>query len=67
MDIGTSQITEIIASSTTSYLGVFSPVFLLIGGLLLAVIIVFWLIAIVSGRPVNFSGVFGDDDDDEKK
>jgi hypothetical protein len=63
MDIGTSEITAVIASSTTSYLGVFSPVFLLIGGLLLAVIIVIFLISLISGRPANFSGVFGDDEE----
>lgn len=63
MDIGTTEITAVIANSTTDYLATFSPVFLLIGGLLLAVIITFWLIAIISGKPVNLSGIFGDNDD----
>lgn len=36
MDIGASQIVATVASSSTSYLDVYSPIFLLIAGLVLA-------------------------------
>lgn len=50
MDIGISNIVPIIASSTTDYLVIFSPVFLLIGGLLLALGVMFFLINVITGR-----------------
>jgi len=37
MDIGASQITSVIVASTTDYLGEYSPIFLLIAGLVLAI------------------------------
>jgi hypothetical protein len=36
MDIGAAQITNVIVASTTSYMGAYSSIFLLIGGLVLA-------------------------------
>lgn len=36
LDIGVTEIVTIIASSTTSYFSVYSPLFLLIGGIVLA-------------------------------
>jgi len=40
MDIGGSQIVTTIASSTTNYFEVYSPIFLLIGGLVLALAVI---------------------------
>lgn len=40
MDIGIAQITSEIASSTTSYLVVYSPLFILMGGLILAFVVI---------------------------
>ena len=40
MDIGIQQITTQIASSTTGYLVTFSPIFLLVGGLILAIVVI---------------------------
>ena len=59
MDIGTTEITNIIIASTTDYLVTFSPVFLLMGGLLLAFVVIAFLISSITGRKVNF---FDDDD-----
>lgn len=36
MDIGADQITSVIVASTTSYIGAYSSIFLLIGGIVLA-------------------------------
>ncbi len=36
MDIGADQITSVIVASTTSYISAYSSIFLLIGGLVLA-------------------------------
>jgi len=36
MNIGASEITNVIVASTTDYIGEYSPVFLLIGGVVLA-------------------------------
>lgn len=46
MDIGTEQIVATIASSTTGYLVTFSPLFLFIGGLVLAVVVIYMLLSI---------------------
>lgn len=45
MDLGLSEVPAIIASSTTGYLIQFSPIFVLIGGLVLAVGVVGILIS----------------------
>jgi predicted membrane channel-forming protein YqfA (hemolysin III family) len=47
MDIGGSQIVTTIASSTTNYFEVYAPVFLLVGGIVLAVGVVGLLIDMV--------------------
>lgn len=44
MDIGIQQITDVIIASTTSYLVTFSPLFLFIGGLVLAITVIFALL-----------------------
>jgi hypothetical protein len=36
MDIGASQITNVIVASTTDYISTYSSIFLLVGGLVLA-------------------------------
>lgn len=59
MDIGSSQIVAVIASSTTSNFAVYSPVFLLIGGLLLAFVVMAALVQILRGQPVG--NIFADD------
>jgi len=43
-----------IASSTTDYLGQFSPVFLLMGGILLAVGVLYFLIGVITGNTGYF-------------
>jgi len=40
MDIGASQITSVIVASTTDYIAAYSPVFLLIAGLVLALAVI---------------------------
>lgn len=40
MDIGAAQIVTTIASSTTSYFDVYSPIFLVVGGLVLAIAVI---------------------------
>lgn len=47
MDIGGSQIVSTIASSTSNYFEVYSPIFLLIGGLVLAMVVIGALIDMV--------------------
>ena len=46
MDIGGSQIVTTIASSTTNYLELYSPIFLLIAGLILAFVVIEYLISL---------------------
>jgi len=53
MDLGISTVPAIVASSTTSYLVQFSPVFVLIGGIVLAFVVISYLISILTGRDVN--------------
>lgn len=60
MDIGISSIVTVIVDSTTDYLAVYSPIFLLIGGIILAIGVVSVLISLFSKKKVD---VFGDDDD----
>lgn len=50
-----------IASSTSSYLVQFAPVFLLMGGLLIAVGVLFFLVGMITG---NKSGIFDDHSND---
>lgn len=50
MDIGGTQIVTTIASSTTNYFEVYSPIFLLIGGLVLAIGIIGALIDMASAK-----------------
>lgn len=59
MDIGASQIVLQIASGTTQYLSVYSPIFLLIGGIVLAIGIIASLISILTRKKVD---VFEDED-----
>jgi uncharacterized membrane protein YccC len=40
MDIGASQITSVIVASTTDYISTYSSIFLLIGGIVLALAVV---------------------------
>lgn len=50
MDIGIQNIVDIIVASTTDYLVVFSPVFLLMGGIVLAMVVIFALIGFIPGK-----------------
>lgn len=59
MDIGSANIVTQIASGTTQYLAVYSPIFLLIGGLVLGIGIIATLISILTKKPVD---IFNDDD-----
>lgn len=64
MDIGASGIVGWIASSTNGALVTYDPVFLLVGGLVLAVIVITLIISIIhSARHggVASSSLFGDD------
>lgn len=54
MDIGASQIAWQIASGTTEYLVIYSPVILLVAGLTLALGVIGWLIATASGRRFDY-------------
>lgn len=47
MDIGGTQIVSTIASSTSNYFEVYSPIFLLIGGLVLAMVVIGSLIDMI--------------------
>lgn len=60
MDIGISEIVPVIASGTTQYLATYSPLFLLVGGIILAIGIVAVLISFLTRRKVD---VFDTDDD----
>jgi F0F1-type ATP synthase assembly protein I len=57
MDIGISSIVPIIIGSTTDYISTYSPVFLLISGIVLA-------LAVIGGIIDKF---FGSRDDDKKE
>lgn len=50
MDIGGSQIVTTIASSTTNYFEVYAPIFLLVGGIVLAIGVVGALIDMVTNK-----------------
>jgi len=64
MDIGIQQITNIIIASTTDYMVTFSPIFLLMGGLVLAFVIVFSLLGFFpNARKNDFSDNRDNDDD----
>jgi hypothetical protein len=59
MDIGATELVSQVTSGATQYLSVYSPVFLLIGGIILAIGIVGVLISFVSGKKMD---VFDEDD-----
>jgi len=40
MDIGANQILDVIVASTTDYIATYSPIFLLIGGIVLALAVI---------------------------
>lgn len=61
MDVGAAGIVSTVASSSTSYLAVYSPIFLLIGGLMLALGVVAILIGIFGGNADGISGLDIDD------
>jgi len=50
MDIGGSQIVTTIASSTTNYFEVYAPIFLLVGGIVLAIGVIGALIDMVTNK-----------------
>jgi len=50
MDIGGTQIVATIASSTSDYFVIYSPIFLLIGGIVLAIGIIGVLVEMVSTK-----------------
>jgi len=50
MDLGIEPITGIVASGTTDYLVQFKGIFLLVGGIVLAFVILTMLVAIVRGE-----------------
>lgn len=53
MDIGISNIVPIIAQSTTDYLASFSPLFLFIGGLILAFVVISAILGFLPGTKNN--------------
>lgn len=59
MDIGVSNIVIEIASGTTHYLEVYSPIFLLMGGIVLAIGIIASLISFLTRKKID---VFDGDD-----
>lgn len=60
MDLDFDTVVSIISSSTTSYVSEFSPVFLLIGGILLAFGVMAMLVSMLTGR--DYSSVAPDFD-----
>lgn len=67
MDIGIQNIVDQIASSTTGYLVTFSPVFLLMGGLILAFGVMSVLLGFIGKNDNNVAyNPFDDDDDDDR-
>lgn len=63
MDLPFGTVVNVIAGSTTGYMSTFAPVFLLIGGILLAFIAMAILISIITGTPIN---PFAENDDDDR-
>jgi len=63
MDVGATQIVGVIASSTSSYFEVFSPIFLLMGGIVFAFLIIEYLINTVSGNKKEFLQDYAQDPD----
>ena len=61
MDIGAQGIVNTIASSSTQYLASYSPIFLLIGGLVLAFGVVSVLIGFFGGSIADIDGMDLDD------
>jgi len=61
MDIGADGIVSTIASSTSAYFAVYAPIFLLMGGLMLALGIIATLIAIISQRQGGADSIDMDD------
>ena len=61
MDIGAQGIVDTIASSSTQYLASYSPIFLLIGGLVLAFGVVSVLIGFFGGSIADIDGMDLDD------
>lgn len=68
MDIGIQEIVDVIASSTTAYLVTFSPLFLMVGGLILAMVVIFALIGFFPNgrRGESAESVFDMDAFDDK-
>lgn len=58
-----TDVATTIASGTTAYLVTFSPVYILMGGLLLGFIIMGALIAMITGRRSDY---FDENDDDDR-
>jgi len=56
MDIGGNEIANVVVASTTDYFAIYSPVFLLIGGIVLA-------IAVIGALLDRFFGTRQDDDE----
>lgn len=50
MDIGASEITDVIVASTTSYLVEYSSIFLMVGGLVLALAVIGGLVDLFTGQ-----------------
>jgi len=59
MDVGATQIVNVIVGSSTSYLSIYSPVFLLMGGIVLGFGIMAMLIRVFFGRKVE---IFDEED-----
>ena len=57
MDIGADQITTVIVASTTSYISAYSSIFLLIGGIVLALGVIGALLDKFFGRHDDTQGV----------
>jgi hypothetical protein len=63
MDIGIQQIVDRIVSSTSGYLVEFLPLFAVVGGLILAMVVVFSLVGFIPGSDNNRNGNREDFDD----
>lgn len=48
LDLGMDQVVLTIASSTSGYLVTFAPLFLFIGGLVLAIVVLFKLVSFIN-------------------
>lgn len=64
MDLGLETVPGIVASGTTAYLAQFSPIFLLIGGLMLAVVTIALLLGVFFKRSVDPFADLPEFDDD---